>query len=111
MPIYEYCCQDCKHMFEEWQRDFTDREMPCPICGASAKRMISSTAFILKGSGWYATDYAQKSSNSSGNGQGGNGNGGASETKQADSGSSDSASSSKPESSESKPSSSSGEGS
>ncbi len=58
MPIYEYSCSKCSHVFEEWQRGFMDREIECPECGAASKRLISSTAFILKGSGWYATDYA-----------------------------------------------------
>ncbi len=62
MPIYEYCCQECRHIFEEWQKDFTERDMTCPICGGQAKRLISNTAFILKGSGWYVTDYARSSS-------------------------------------------------
>jgi putative FmdB family regulatory protein len=74
MPIYEYSCEDCRHLFEEWQKDFTEKEMTCPVCGGRAKRMISNTAFILKGSGWYATDYARGSESASGNG--GNGNGG-----------------------------------
>ncbi len=74
MPIYEYSCEDCQHLFEEWQKDFTDKKMTCPVCGGRAKRMISNTAFILKGSGWYVTDYARGTASSSGNG--GNGNGG-----------------------------------
>ena len=72
MPIYEYSCEDCQHIFEEWQKDFTEKDMTCPICGGRAKRMISNTAFILKGSGWYVTDYARGDASSSGNG--GNGN-------------------------------------
>jgi putative FmdB family regulatory protein len=92
MPIYEYCCQDCQHIFEEWQKDYTERDRSCPICGARAKRMISSTAFILKGSGWYQTDYARASSNtqSSGNGNGGKqeGEGGSESTSESKSDSS-----------------------
>jgi putative FmdB family regulatory protein len=80
MPIYEYSCEDCQHLFEEWQKDFTDREMTCPVCGGRAKRMISNTAFILKGSGWYVTDYARGTTSSSGNG--GNGNGEKSESSE-----------------------------
>ncbi len=72
MPIYEYRCDDCQHLFEEWQKDFTERELTCPVCGGKAKRMISNTAFILKGSGWYVTDYAGKNA-SGGNGDNGNG--------------------------------------
>jgi|SRR6056297_1280652 len=73
MPIYEYCCQECQHIFEEWQKDFVERDMACPICGGQAKRLISNTAFILKGSGWYVTDYARNSNitdNGNGNGKG-----------------------------------------
>lgn len=58
MPIYEYRCEECQQTFEEWQQDFEEREVRCPVCGNPAKRMISNTSFILKGSGWYATDYA-----------------------------------------------------
>lgn len=76
MPIYEYCCQECHHIFEEWHKNYTEKERVCPVCGAKAKRMISNTAFILKGSGWYATDYAsQASAGSSAEGGNGNGNG------------------------------------
>ncbi|GAB7079544.1 FmdB family zinc ribbon protein [Megalodesulfovibrio paquesii] len=60
MPIYEYRCQDCEQIFEEWQKDFQEREVPCPVCGAKAERLISSTSFILKGSGWYVTDYCKR---------------------------------------------------
>ena len=96
MPIYEYSCEDCQHVFEEWQKDFTDKEMVCPVCGGQAKRMISNTAFILKGSGWYATDYARNSSSSSGNGgNGGNGNGKESKSEDTSSTSKESTSSEK----------------
>lgn len=63
MPIYEYSCPQCAEVFEEWQKDFLDRDMQCPHCGALAKRLISNTAFILKGSGWYVTDYANGKKN------------------------------------------------
>ncbi len=32
----------------------------CPNCGGAMKKMISNTSFVLKGSGWYVTDYAGK---------------------------------------------------
>ena len=41
----------------------------CPQCGGALAKMISSTSFVLKGTGWYATDYAKKG-NGSGNGSG-----------------------------------------
>ncbi|RQD59373.1 MAG: zinc ribbon domain-containing protein [Desulfonatronovibrio sp. MSAO_Bac4] len=69
MPIYEYRCNDCQQVFEEWQKGFEDREMVCPVCGGVSSRMISNSAFVLKGSGWYVTDYCNRNS-SSGNGNG-----------------------------------------
>lgn len=69
MPIYEYRCNDCQQVFEEWQKGFEDREMFCPVCGGASFRLISSSAFVLKGSGWYVTDYCQ-SQPGAGNGNG-----------------------------------------
>ncbi len=59
MPIYEYCCNDCGQIFEEWQRNHDEHSVPCPVCGSDAKRIISNTSFVLKGTGWYVTDYAK----------------------------------------------------
>jgi len=59
MPIYEYNCQDCKQIFEEWQKDYDERDIPCPVCGGKATRLISSTSFVLKGGGWYASGYSE----------------------------------------------------
>lgn len=85
MPIYEYRCEDCEQIFEEWQRNFEDKQAKCPVCGACAERIISNTSFILKGSGWYVTDYCDRK------GVSGNGNSNGSSAKAADSnGSSDS---------------------
>ena len=72
MPIYEYRCQECDHVFEEWHRGYEEKEVPCPVCEGKAKRLISNTAFILKGSGFYATDYAG-SKGKEASGDGGNG--------------------------------------
>jgi len=61
MPIFEYECQSCSDRFEELMRR-TDPDPACPACGATnVRRLISNTSFQLKGSGWYATDYASKS--------------------------------------------------
>ena len=65
MPIYEYCCQNCGKEFEEWQR-FSDPPVDkCRECGGKAKRLISNSTFVLKGSGWYVTDYGRKDGSSS----------------------------------------------
>jgi putative FmdB family regulatory protein len=69
MPIYEYCCEECGHVFEEWQSGFEEKKFPCPICNGESKRIVSHTSFVLKGTGWYATDYCNKhTSPNSGNG-------------------------------------------
>lgn len=65
MPIYEYRCQECQQTFEEWQKDFAERQVPCPVCGGKAERLISSTSFVLKGGGWYSDLYSKPSSSGS----------------------------------------------
>ncbi len=60
MPIYEYECPECGEVFEEWLKEYDVDEAPCPKCGASAKRVISNTSFMLKGGGWYATEYTDR---------------------------------------------------
>ncbi len=69
MPIYEYECASCGKVFEEWNKGFDDVESPC-ACGGTARRIVSNTAFVLKGSGWYVTDYNGKKSSGNGNGNG-----------------------------------------
>jgi len=59
MPIYEYGCEKCG-TFEVSQR-ITDKPLRrCPTCKGKVRKLISSTSFQLKGSGWYVTDYAGK---------------------------------------------------
>lgn len=66
MPIYEYRCDDCGELFEKIQK-FTDEPLKkCELCGGKAHRIISKSTFILKGTGWYVTDYASKNRNSNG---------------------------------------------
>jgi putative FmdB family regulatory protein len=61
MPIYEYLCNKCGHQFEEMQRITDEPIKTCPKCRKrSVERLISQTSFVLKGTGWYATDYAHK---------------------------------------------------
>lgn len=59
MPIYEYQCQSCGHF--EITRKITAKSLSrCPTCKGKVKKLISQTSFQLKGTGWYATDYARK---------------------------------------------------
>ena len=59
MPIYEYRCQDCHHEFEKMQKFSDPPVAACPTCAGSVQKLISRSAFHLKGSGWYVTDYAR----------------------------------------------------
>ena len=69
MPIYEYRCQECQQIFEQWQKDYSDQDKSCPVCGGQSQRLISNTSFVLKGSGWYVTDYCKNAASSGGNGK------------------------------------------
>jgi putative FmdB family regulatory protein len=60
MPIYEYQCQECGKRTEVLQKIDEAPPAACPHCNGPLKKLISSPAFHLKGSGWYATDYARK---------------------------------------------------
>jgi putative FmdB family regulatory protein len=65
MPLYEYECKKCHHRFERIQK-FSDRHVKkCPTCGGPIEQVISAPAVQFKGSGWYVTDYAKKSSTGS----------------------------------------------
>jgi putative FmdB family regulatory protein len=58
MPIYEYECGKCG-VFEQSQRITDPALTKCPTCRRKVRRLISSTSFQLKGTGWYVTDYAR----------------------------------------------------
>jgi len=62
MPIYEYQCKKCHHRFERIQRFSDPHVKKCPECGGAVGQVISAPAVQFKGSGWYVTDYAKKSS-------------------------------------------------
>jgi putative FmdB family regulatory protein len=80
VPLYEYRCPKCG-VFEVI-RKFSDEPLTvCPTCGAEIQKLASAPAFHLKGTGWYVTDYAKKSSA----GEGKSSEGKASESKSGDS--------------------------
>lgn len=61
MPIYEYECENCGCHVEAWQK-FSDPALTeCEACHSRLRKLISHSAFHLKGTGWYVTDYAAKS--------------------------------------------------
>jgi putative FmdB family regulatory protein len=60
MPIYEYKCQKCGKQFEALQGINDSDLKSCKFCRGRVHKLISMTSFALKGTGWYATDYAGK---------------------------------------------------
>ena len=62
MPIYEYQCAKCKKTIEVIQK-FSDKPLKKHAkCGGNLTKLISASGFQFKGTGWYVTDYARKSS-------------------------------------------------
>ena len=57
MPLYEYRCCECNRVFEVLQKITAEPLQKCLYCAGSVEKLISSTSFQLKGSGWYVTDY------------------------------------------------------
>jgi len=58
MPIYEYECKGCIKVFEVQQR-ISDAPMDqCPDCGGLVRKLVSRSAFHLKGGGWYSDGYS-----------------------------------------------------
>lgn len=65
MPLYEYECPKCTKVHEVIQK-FSDAPLTeCPECQGPVQKLMSSTSFALKGSGWYTTDYKRKGASSS----------------------------------------------
>ena len=65
MPIYEYECSKCGRVEEAIQKFSEKPLVTCRHCSGKLHKLISHSTFHLKGSGWYVTDYASKSQNSS----------------------------------------------
>ncbi len=63
MPLYEYQCKNCGLISEHMHKISETPLILCQNCSSEMTKLISSTAFHLKGSGWYVTDYSKKSSN------------------------------------------------
>ena len=59
MPIYEYKCEKCNSTFEAMQAISAKPLKNCnnPSCKGKVHRLVSASGFILKGSGWYTSDY------------------------------------------------------
>lgn len=62
MPLYEYKCTKCGSVFELLQKVNDPPIKKCIHCQGAVKKVLSPPALQFKGSGWYITDYAAKSS-------------------------------------------------
>ena len=64
MPIYEYQCKKCGTIEEALQK-FSDKPLTrCRHCSGKLHKLVSRSSFHLKGTGWYVTDYANRSKDS-----------------------------------------------
>ena len=66
MPVYEYECQSCGRKLEIMQKHSDMPVSECPDCKGSMRKLISNTSFVLKGTGWYKTDYPSSTAGSPG---------------------------------------------
>ena len=60
MPVYDYRCDHCGHVFTAFQAMSEDPLARCPKCGQRPRRVPSSPAIVFKGSGWHVNDYRSK---------------------------------------------------
>ncbi|MGR0480725.1 MAG: FmdB family zinc ribbon protein [Candidatus Electronema sp. V4] len=58
MPVYEYKCSACERVFEMQQKISDPPLKTCSECGGEVKKLVSASAFHLKGGGWYADGYS-----------------------------------------------------
>jgi putative FmdB family regulatory protein len=62
LPLYEYACKKCARHHERLETFKGPHLRKCPSCGGRVEQLISAPALQFKGTGWYVTDYASKSS-------------------------------------------------
>ena len=66
MPIYEYNCRECGHKFSKLESITSEeRVKTCPECGGESKRIVPTTSFQLKGSGWFSSGYSKEANTTS----------------------------------------------
>jgi len=57
VPIFEFQCTKCRHLFEEFFAKLPERpSAKCPECGGKGKKLISNVGIVFKGAGFYVTD-------------------------------------------------------
>ncbi|OUV03467.1 MAG: hypothetical protein CBC42_03160 [Betaproteobacteria bacterium TMED82] len=58
MPIYSYLCSACGAAKDVLQKLSDLPLVICPNCGRQTfSKQLTAAGFVLKGSGWYATDF------------------------------------------------------
>lgn len=62
MPLYEYKCLKCGRHTEKIENVDGPHLRKCPHCGGKVEQLVTAPAIQFKGSGWYVTDYANKTS-------------------------------------------------
>jgi putative FmdB family regulatory protein len=62
VPLYEYQCAKCGKRTEKIENVSGPHLKKCPYCSGKVERLLTAPAIQFKGSGWYVTDYASKSS-------------------------------------------------
>jgi putative FmdB family regulatory protein len=62
VPLYEYQCAKCGRRTEKIENVSGPHLKKCPHCGGKVEQTLTAPAIQFKGSGWYVTDYAGKSS-------------------------------------------------
>ena len=56
MPLYDFKCVECEHIFEKRQK-YKDPNPECEECDAPTERLITNASFVLKGAGWAKDGY------------------------------------------------------
>jgi putative FmdB family regulatory protein len=69
LPLFEYKCAKCGHLFEKIEKHSASQTKKCPNCGGKAPRQFAAPAIQFKGSGWYVTDYGGKKSSAAPSGE------------------------------------------
>ena len=64
MPLYEYRCNKCNKTFEVLQKINAGPLTECLYCSGDVEKLVSTSSFKFKGSGWYVTDYKDKNKTS-----------------------------------------------
>jgi putative FmdB family regulatory protein len=61
VPIYEYLCEGCGRITEVMHKMSERGPSACGECGSThVARLVSRSAFQLKGGGWYSDLYASR---------------------------------------------------